>query len=57
MSLQPQSLTPIPEETIRVARAAFAKGNRYMRMRATRDFFAATSTGAKLYLCPEFKDS
>jgi transposase len=26
-------VTAIPEETIRVARAAFPKGNRYMRMR------------------------
>lgn len=33
MSLQPQAIPPIPEETTRVARAAFSKGNRYMRMR------------------------
>ena len=33
MSLDPQSTYPIPEETQRVARAAFPKGNLYMRMR------------------------
>ena len=33
MSLHPQVIGPIPEETARVARAAFPKGNLYMRMR------------------------
>ena len=33
MSLQPQQPASIPEETVRVARAAFPKGNVYMRMR------------------------
>ncbi len=33
MSLKSEPLQPIPEETIRVARAAFPKGNDYMRMR------------------------
>lgn len=33
MSLQPQTQYPIPEETQCVARAAFPKGNLYMRMR------------------------
>jgi transposase len=33
MSLKPEPLQPIPEETIRIARAAFPKGNVYMRMR------------------------
>lgn len=33
MTLHPHSIDPIPEETVRVARAAFPKGNRYMRMR------------------------
>ena len=33
MSLQPQPTGAIPEETQRVARAAFPKGNVYMRMR------------------------
>src|SRR5512136_2335489 len=33
MSLQPQTTDPIPDETQRVARAAFPQGNVYMRMR------------------------
>ena len=33
MSLQPEPVGPVPEETARVARAAFPKGTRYMRMR------------------------
>ncbi|BAY66605.1 hypothetical protein NIES22_67450 [Calothrix brevissima NIES-22] len=31
--IQPQVIDPIPEETVRVARAAFLKGNLYMTMR------------------------
>lgn len=33
MSLHPQSFSPIPEETARVARAAYPKGNTYMQIR------------------------
>src|SRR5947209_16180555 len=33
MSLHPQVLCPIPEETARVARAAYVKRNLYMRIR------------------------
>lgn len=33
MSLQPQPIGPVPEETARVARAAFPNGNVYMRLR------------------------
>jgi transposase len=33
MSLQPQVIPPIPEETARVARAIFPSGNRYMHLR------------------------
>ena len=33
MSLQPQEVSPVPDETRRIARAAFPKGNRYIRMR------------------------
>ncbi len=33
LTLQPESFGPIPEETARVARAAFPKGNVYMQMR------------------------
>ena len=33
MSLQPQAMPAIPEETARVARAIFPKGNRSMQLR------------------------
>ena len=33
MSLRPQEVPPVPQETARVARAAFRKPNVYMRMR------------------------
>ena len=37
MSLHPQALSPIPEETARVARAAYPKGNVYRRIRFASD--------------------
>ena len=33
MSLNPQPIPPVPEETILVAQAAFPKGNLYLRLR------------------------
>lgn len=33
MSLQSQEIAPVPEKTRRIARAAFPKGNIYVRMR------------------------
>ena len=33
MTLRPQAIPPIPEETARVARAIFPSGNRYMQLR------------------------
>jgi hypothetical protein len=33
MSMKPQEISPVPEETARVARAANPKGNVYMQMR------------------------
>ena len=33
MSLRPQVPPAIPEETVRIARASFPKGGRYMRLR------------------------
>src|ERR1700730_18536016 len=33
MSLKPQAVCPVPQETVRVARAAYPKGNIYMQMR------------------------
>src|ERR1043166_1858810 len=35
MSLRPHTLEPVPEETVRVARAAFPKGNPYLLLRDT----------------------
>ncbi len=33
MSLQPQTLCPVPEETARIARATYPRGNIYMQLR------------------------
>ncbi|WP_193200911.1 hypothetical protein [Nostoc sp. MG11] len=33
MCLHPEEIPPIPDETVRVAKAAFPKGNLYMRLR------------------------
>jgi len=33
MSLHSKSIEPVPEETARIARAAFPKGNVYLRLR------------------------
>ena len=33
MSLRPQVCPTVPEETVRIARASFPKGSRYMRLR------------------------
>jgi transposase len=33
MSMHPQPIRPVPEETARIAKAAFPKGNLYMKMR------------------------
>ena len=33
MSLNPQPIPPVPEETVKVAQAAFPKGNLYLRLR------------------------
>lgn len=41
MSLHPQAVPPVPQSTARVARAAFRRGNVYMRMR---DEFGALYT-------------
>jgi transposase len=37
MSLKPQALAEVPEETVRVARAAFPKGNLYAQQPADED--------------------
>lgn len=49
MSLRPQLIDPIPEETARVARAAFPTGNPYMRMRDEFGVFYQDETFAALF--------
>jgi transposase len=59
MSLQPQAIYVVPEDTARVARAAFPKGNAYLRMHdelgrlyADRDFAALFPTHGQPALAP-----
>jgi transposase len=49
MSLHPHHPEPVPEETARVARAAFPNGNRYMRMRDELDTIYADELFAALF--------
>ncbi len=49
MSMHPQPIDPIPEETARVARAAFPKGNPYMRMRDELGIFYQDEAFATLF--------
>ena len=49
MSLRPEAIPPIPEETARVARAAFPRGNTYMRMRDDLGIFYRDEDFAALF--------
>jgi transposase len=49
MSLKPESVPPIPEETKRIAKAAFPKGNIYMRMRYEVGIFYQDEQFASLF--------
>jgi len=49
MSLQPQPVGPVPDETARVARAAFPKGNRAIRMRDAIGVMFVDDTFAPLF--------
>ncbi|HEX2186293.1 MAG TPA: IS1182 family transposase [Chloroflexota bacterium] len=49
MTLHPQPMAPIPEETARVARAAFPRGNPYMRMRDELGVFYQDEAFAALF--------
>ncbi len=49
MSLQPQQLPCVPAATVRVAQAAFPKGNRYMTMRDKLGVFYTDQDFASLY--------
>jgi transposase len=49
MSLKPETINPIPEETKRIAQAAFPKGNVYMRMRDEFGGFYTDQSFAELF--------
>jgi transposase len=49
VSLHPEPIGPVPEETVRVARAALPKGNVYMRMRDEFGRFDRDETFAGLF--------
>ena len=49
MCLHPQLIPAVPEETARVAKAAFPKGNRYMRLRDELGIFYHDEDFAELY--------
>ena len=44
MTLHPQPIPPVPLETTQVPRAAFPKGNLYMRLRDTLGVFFSDET-------------
>jgi transposase len=49
MCLQPEAITPVPDETVRVARAAFPKGNAYLRLRDDLGLFYSDEQFAPLF--------
>src|SRR5258708_26544166 len=49
MSLKPQAICPVPQETVRVARAAYPKGNIYLRLRDTLGRISTDEDFADLY--------
>lgn len=49
MSLKPQPIPPVPEETVLVAQAAFPKGNLYLRLRDELGVLYQDSDFANLY--------
>jgi transposase len=49
MSLYPQAIPPVPEETARIARAAFPKGSLYIQMRDKLGSIYDDETFSKLY--------
>jgi len=59
MSLKPEPIIPVPEQTVLVARAAFPKGNVFIKMRdelgtlyQNQDFAALFSTTGQPALAP-----
>ena len=51
MSLQPQPIPPVPDETASIAQSAFPKGNRYMRMRDTLGSIYVDGMSVALFPC------
>ena len=49
MSLHPEPIGPVPEETARIARAAFAKGNPYLSLRDELGLFYTDAQSADLF--------
>jgi transposase len=49
MSLQPEPIGPIPEQTVQIARAAFPKGNTYIHLRDVLGVFYDDATFAPLF--------
>lgn len=49
MSLKLQAIGPIPEQTIKAAKAAFPKGNTYMKMRDEMGVFFSDEQFADLF--------
>ena len=49
MSLHPEAISPVPDETMRVARAAFPRGNTYIQMRDTLGVFYRDEDFATLF--------
>lgn len=49
MCLHPELIPPVPEATARVAKAAFPKGNRYLRLRDELGVFYNDEDFAQLY--------
>ena len=49
MSMQPQPIPPVPEDTAAVAQAAFPKGNLYLQIRDTLGSIYQDETFASLF--------
>jgi len=49
MSMQPQTIPPVPEDTASVARAAIPKGNLYLQIRDTFGSIYQDETFASLF--------
>jgi transposase len=54
MCLHPELIPPVPEATAKVARAAFPKGNKYMRLRDELGVFYQDEEFTDLYRAVRF---